>query len=186
MHVCPECDHETSSALELDDHRKIHTGDKSNECPECGYQSSSKLDLENHRKEHTGEKPEEGVSCNKSNIDKRYKCDLCELTFESEDAHKKYNVSHINEILYKCTECEYEGSSEDILAAHNKTKHNIFVCKTCDYKCKSQKTLNKHFKTHLSNGEDSVGSQSLKRDCPASPESILSEGANRSHKKSKN
>ena len=210
IHSCPNCEYQTSSELELINHMKAHTSEKPEACEErdklpsselddnnhkqshkesnlkcqkCDHQASTKVDLENHRLTHTDEKPDKTVSIDQviSNKQTQHKCNTCEQTFECVDALNKHSESHIDEILFKCSECAYECLTGDVLSNHLKTKHNVYTCKECDFKGKSQKALSKHVKTHASPGH----SQSQKRDCPPSPDSIQLEDSNRNIKKSR-
>ena len=80
-----------------------------------------------------------------------YKCDDCEFTNCSKTAYDLHIMSHSDEILLTCKECDYECINADILNNHYKSKHNIYSCTECDYTGKSQKNLDKHVKTHKPN-----------------------------------
>ena len=54
---------------------------------------------------------------------------------------------HENEILLKCTECDFECRNEDVLNIHS-ASHNIHACKICNFHCKTERQLSDHVKTH--------------------------------------
>ena len=152
---CSGCVQEPSITLGNNEHKHSMAGHQSGYflCLLCDYQTSTKLGLENHTKEHTGKKLAESDECveSPSNMPgdneykqshksvNQFKCDVCELVFNSKDTLEKHTLIHRDDILLSCTECEYECRNMDVLSTHSKVKHNLFLCKECDYKGKSEK-----------------------------------------------
>lgn len=86
---CGECDKKFYQRGHLEDHMRIHTGDRPFECEKCPKKFNKICHLKTHLRIHTGEQP--------------YKCDFCGRRFNRKDnlnAHlraKGHQTSQIND-----------------------------------------------------------------------------------------
>ena len=55
--VCEFCQKEFSRPWTLNQHKRIHLGDKRFNCPLCDYQATQKISLVSHMRTHTHERP---------------------------------------------------------------------------------------------------------------------------------
>ena len=119
----------------MENHKKVHTGEKPNRSDESDQQPSNMLGKNDHIQTQVKEN---------SNT-----CEVCEKVYRNPEALKRHFLSHKDDILLKCTECDMECINVNVLSNHNKNKHNIFICKECNYKDKSEKNLTVHINGHI-------------------------------------
>ena len=60
---CEYCGHTSVRRSELNNHLKMHTGEKSNKCNQCDYASSQTSTLRRHLTTHSGEKSNKCNQC---------------------------------------------------------------------------------------------------------------------------
>ncbi|XP_053568437.1 uncharacterized protein LOC128658019 [Bombina bombina] len=135
-HFCSECGKCFTKKSHLNDHIKIHTGDKPFSCSVCGKCFARKSRLINHEKIHTGEKA--------------FTCFVCDKCF----TQKSYLVDHLRihtgEKPFSCSECGKCFTCKSQLLRHQKihTGERRFECSDCG-KCFHQKSdLINHLKIH--------------------------------------
>ncbi|XP_071530854.1 uncharacterized protein [Panulirus ornatus] len=61
FHQCPYCAYRTNKTTNLNNHIRVHTGEKPFICPHCPYRATQENTLKFHIRTHTGEKP---YACN--------------------------------------------------------------------------------------------------------------------------
>ena len=162
--LCSECGYQSSSKLEVENHMKLHTGEKPADCSEyvqlpsttlgenehkhamaehqrdhflcllCDYQTSTKLDLENHTKEHTGEKLVQSDGCVQ-----------LPSNVLGDNEHKK---SHKSVKQFKCESCELVFNNKDTLENHILIHRDdiLLSCTECEYECRNEDVLSTHCK----------------------------------------
>ena len=94
------------------------------DCIQCSEVSKSKSSLYQH------------VRVMHRNIDKKYKCDVCDKLFLTQYKLKVHNRSHTGERPYACKQCEKSYSESGKLNLHMKTHtgEKPFECLLCGMK----------------------------------------------------
>ncbi|KAK4310602.1 hypothetical protein Pmani_017857 [Petrolisthes manimaculis] len=68
MHHCPFCAYTTNKTTNLNNHVRVHTGEKPFVCPHCPYRATQETTLKFHIRTHTGEKPYACTYCSYRSI----------------------------------------------------------------------------------------------------------------------
>lgn len=79
--VCNECGHQSKRIEHLENHKRIHSGEKPFKCDECDMAFNQKIHLTIHKRRHSGEKP--------------YKCEVCPKEFIRSDYLKNHLIRHM-------------------------------------------------------------------------------------------
>uniref|UniRef100_A0A8C6SB21 C2H2-type domain-containing protein n=1 Tax=Neogobius melanostomus TaxID=47308 RepID=A0A8C6SB21_9GOBI len=90
-HQCRVCRKILSTKEALENHIRVHTGEKPFRCEICRKAFTKKHQLQTHMRRHTGEKP--------------YKCSVCGETFSRKSSLTTHTAVHIEDKLYRCTVC---------------------------------------------------------------------------------
>ena len=126
FHECEVCGKVFNHRGHLNEHNRIHMGEKPYKCKVCGKGFSRNSQLNVHKRMHTGEKPHKCKVCGKSYADRRclivhtrkhtgempFECDICGTKFRSSQSlarHKKI-YSHGRPYEYKLS----QGRSKDV------------------------------------------------------------------------
>lgn len=64
-HQCPFCPYSTNKTTNLQNHKRIHTGERPFQCNICSKSFAQKAHLQSHLRSHTGERPFACVLCSK-------------------------------------------------------------------------------------------------------------------------
>jgi len=90
--VCKQCDKKFTRKFSLENHSRIHSGEKPYECKQCDKKFTRKFDFENHSRIHSGEKP--------------YVCKQCDKKFTRKFSLENHSRIHSGEKPYECKLCD--------------------------------------------------------------------------------
>ncbi|XP_049741374.1 PR domain zinc finger protein 5 isoform X7 [Elephas maximus indicus] len=186
--ICSVCNKKCSSALSLQEHRKIH---EIFDCQECMKKFISANQLKRHMITHSEKRPYNCEICNKSfkrldqvgahkvihSEDKPYKCKLCGKGFAHRNVYKNHKKTHSEERPFQCEECKAlfrtPFSLQRHLLIHNSER--TFKCHHCDATFKRKDTLNVHVQV--------VHERHKKYRCELCNKAFVTPSVLRSHKK---
>lgn len=113
VYSCSDCDFYTLEKRRLDDHRLIHSDERSFVCPECSKAFKKKWDLKRHIECHRGR-------------ERNFKCDLCDYKGVRQGDISKHHLSrHSNVKPFSCELCSYSCKLKGNLKKHMENKHKL-------------------------------------------------------------
>ncbi|KAB0339015.1 hypothetical protein FD754_024196, partial [Muntiacus muntjak] len=161
---CKKCENVFTNALNLCNHREIHTGWNTFKCTECGKVFNQSSKLSQHQRIHVGQKSYkckecgEGFSQHSSLIyhqrvhtrEKSFKCKDCGKAFKQCSCLHKHQVIHAGEKPYKCTDGGKGFSQRRGLTCHQRihTGEKPYKCQECGKAFSQYATRNTHQRIH--------------------------------------
>ncbi|KAL0984700.1 hypothetical protein UPYG_G00145570 [Umbra pygmaea] len=105
---CEVCERSFSEKWALNNHMKLHTGDKPYKCawPTCHYAFLTLSAMKDHYRTHTGEKS--------------FLCDLCGFAGGTRHALTKHRRQHTGERPFKCQLCSFASTTQSHLTRHKR------------------------------------------------------------------
>ena len=101
--------------------RKMDEKSENSNCVLCSVEFAKTSELKDHYVQaHPGDL--QGLE----KVFQKFKCDLCDVTFECETSlklHKMLNKSRINPIIHSCSKCSFQSCSKKALSEHGKIEH---------------------------------------------------------------
>ncbi|CAM4705325.1 unnamed protein product [Leuciscus chuanchicus] len=131
---CDLCERNFSEKWALNNHMKLHTGDKPFKCgwPSCHYAFLTLSAMKDHHRTHTGEKS--------------FLCDLCGFAGGTRHALTKHRRQHTGERPFKCQLCSFASTTQSHLTRHKRvhTGEKPYRCPWCDYRSNCAENIRKH------------------------------------------
>ncbi|XP_077432711.1 zinc finger protein 407 [Vanacampus margaritifer] len=133
----PSCHYAFLNVSAMKDHYRTHTGEKTFLCDLCGFAGGTRHALTKHRRQHTGERP--------------FKCKLCNFASTTQSHLSRHNRVHTGEKPYRCPWCEYRSNCAENIRKHilHTGKHEgvkMYNCPKCDYGTNSPVEFRNHLK----------------------------------------
>ncbi|XP_041649988.1 zinc finger protein 407 isoform X2 [Cheilinus undulatus] len=131
---CDLCERSFSEKWALNNHMKLHSGEKPYKCPwpSCHYAFLNLSAMKDHYRTHTGEKS--------------YLCDLCGFAGGTKHALTKHRRQHTGERPFKCKLCNFASTTQSHLSRHKRihTGEKPYRCPWCDYRSNCAENIRKH------------------------------------------
>jgi len=171
QHVCdfPGCNLTFSRPSRLNNHMRIHTGDRPFVCDHCQKSYTRNAHLKRHiETNHSAKSENKEVpaftcsTCHKSfslnqNLQRHikrthtatYKCDQCDAVFAKNSLLKKHSAQHgSSNKLLSCSQCNRRFLSKSKLRKHKRV-HDGYKCDVCEVVMDTWSDLTMHKKSHL-------------------------------------
>ncbi|XP_064801428.1 zinc finger protein 407-like [Oncorhynchus masou masou] len=137
--VWPSCHYAFLTLSAMKDHYRTHTGEKSFLCDLCGFAGGTRHALTKHRRQHTGERP--------------FKCQLCGFASTTQSHLTRHKRVHTGEKPYRCPWCDYRSNCAENIRKHilHTGKHEgvkMYNCPKCDYGTNGPMDFRNHLKEH--------------------------------------
>ncbi|KAM6910286.1 zinc finger protein 407 [Xenentodon cancila] len=141
----PSCHYAFLNLSAMKDHYRTHTGEKSYLCDLCGFAGGTRHALTKHRRQHTGERP--------------FKCKLCNFASTTQSHLSRHKRVHTGEKPYRCPWCDYRSNCAENIRKHilHTGKHEgvkMYNCPKCNYATNSPMEFRNHLKENHSDIEN--------------------------------
>ncbi|XP_044267565.1 gastrula zinc finger protein XlCGF57.1-like isoform X10 [Tribolium madens] len=135
-YVCNVCGKRLTSNTSLNNHTRIHAGEKNFVCDVCGKAFVLKNTLDVHTRVHTKERP--------------FKCTECDMAFSQSSTLENHRKIHAGEKNFVCEVCGKAFVARNTLKVHTRvhTKEKPFNCSKCDKAFPQKCYLNIHMRYH--------------------------------------
>ncbi|KAI5617467.1 zinc finger protein 687a-like [Silurus asotus] len=133
---CSECGRVLSNASSLENHMRLHRGERPYTCSQCGKAFPSVRGLNRHVKVHAEEKG--------------YKCEECGRSFVYQFTLTKHKLIHSGDRPFPCKVCGKKFLAKADRATHMRmhTGEKPFFCNQCGKTFKHRVALNMHMQGH--------------------------------------
>ncbi|VDI38876.1 Hypothetical predicted protein [Mytilus galloprovincialis] len=136
LYKCTVCKKTFDYLLCVQNHVRIHTGDRPYKCGACPKDFVTKCSLAEHEKVHTGDRP--------------HVCHICGITFMQKYKLAIHLQKHNGETNFSCDICGKGFIRKDHLNNHiqSHNKDRLFSCKICGQSYKTEKSVKAHERSH--------------------------------------
>lgn len=161
--VCQVCNYTCKKFYNLTQHQLVHSNYKKR-CEICAKAFNTEKGLKYHLKNHSAasEWALQCKECHKSFRSEVYfkyhqclntgqqdnfQCQICQKTCRTFSMLSRHQLSHVNENIYKCKECDQSFTTQVGMQAHFNRFHAIerpFLCEVCGKLFSSLRQLNYH------------------------------------------
>lgn len=133
---CPECGRILSNASSLENHMRLHRGERPYTCSQCGKAFPSVRGLNRHVKVHAEEKG--------------YKCEECGRSFVYQFTLTKHKLIHSGDRPFPCKVCgkKFLAKADRVTHMRMHTGEKPFFCNQCGKTFKHRVALNMHMQGH--------------------------------------
>ncbi|XP_005319784.2 zinc finger protein 648 isoform X1 [Ictidomys tridecemlineatus] len=147
-YACELCGKAYSHRGTLQQHRRLHTGERPYRCPFCDKAYTWSSDHRKHIRTHTGEKPYPCQDCGKAFVrssdlrkhqrnmhsnNKPFPCSECGLTFNKPLSLLRHQRTHLGAKPFRCSACDREFAVASRMVEHQRVHsgERPFPCPTC-------------------------------------------------------
>ncbi|KAM6960967.1 zinc finger and BTB domain-containing protein 16-A [Aplochiton taeniatus] len=135
---CGDCGLQLHSRQAMEQHRKLHNGEKGHICEYCGKDFLDSVRLRMHMLSHTA-----GAEA--------LVCDQCGATFSSEDSLDAHRQTHTGtDMAVFCLLCAKRFQTQKALQQHMEVHAGMhsYICSHCERPFPSHTTLKRHLRSH--------------------------------------
>ncbi|XP_031992982.1 zinc finger protein 648 [Hylobates moloch] len=164
-YACELCGKAYSHRGTLQQHRRLHTGERPYQCSFCDKAYTWSSDHRKHIRTHTGEKPYPCPDCGKAFVrssdlrkhqrnmhsnNKPFPCSECGLTFNKPLSLLRHQRTHLGAKPFRCPACDREFAVASRMVEHQRVHsgERPFPCPTCGKCFTKSSNLSEHQTLH--------------------------------------